>query len=230
MCYNCGECSQTCPRQAEPGDFMAAARRYAIASYDPWAWRRCCTHRRLLSVLAMLVLAVLLAGFIYSPHGILPGGSLRLFDFIPVNVIHDLGLGVIGDCVPGRAGGHAQHAAPHRHGPGSQGRPDELAGCLVGSGRRAGLGPAPLPPGLRGGRRQAGLVRAKVVHPRCDYVGFPGLVGRHGLDYTLGLLGLKPTGTCGAHLVPGAFVGHHGRAFPGLRGLRADRQAPAQDG
>ena len=33
-CYYCGECSETCPRQAEPGEFMAAARRYAIASYD----------------------------------------------------------------------------------------------------------------------------------------------------------------------------------------------------
>ena len=25
-CYYCGECSETCPRQAEPGEFMAAAR------------------------------------------------------------------------------------------------------------------------------------------------------------------------------------------------------------
>ncbi len=35
LCYYCGECSETCPRQAEPGEFMAAARRYAIAHYDP---------------------------------------------------------------------------------------------------------------------------------------------------------------------------------------------------
>jgi len=34
LCYYCGECSKTCPRQAEPGEFMAAARRYAIAEYD----------------------------------------------------------------------------------------------------------------------------------------------------------------------------------------------------
>ena len=33
-CYACGECSETCPTQAEPSEFMAAARRYAIANYD----------------------------------------------------------------------------------------------------------------------------------------------------------------------------------------------------
>ena len=33
-CYACGECSESCPTQAEPSEFMAAARRYAIASYD----------------------------------------------------------------------------------------------------------------------------------------------------------------------------------------------------
>src|SRR5664279_4564063 len=34
LCYGCGECSDACPTGADPGDFMAAARRYAIASYD----------------------------------------------------------------------------------------------------------------------------------------------------------------------------------------------------
>jgi heterodisulfide reductase subunit C len=33
-CYHCGECSDSCPTEADPGEFMAAARRYAIASYD----------------------------------------------------------------------------------------------------------------------------------------------------------------------------------------------------
>jgi len=30
-CTGCGACVETCPRQAEPGEFMAATRRYAIA-------------------------------------------------------------------------------------------------------------------------------------------------------------------------------------------------------
>ena len=34
-CDHCGLCSDSCPTEADPGEFMAAARRYAIASYDP---------------------------------------------------------------------------------------------------------------------------------------------------------------------------------------------------
>ncbi len=34
-CYHCGLCSESCPTEADPGEFMAAARRYAIASYEP---------------------------------------------------------------------------------------------------------------------------------------------------------------------------------------------------
>lgn len=34
LCYYCGECSETCPRQANPGETMMAMRRYLIASYD----------------------------------------------------------------------------------------------------------------------------------------------------------------------------------------------------
>ena len=33
-CYARGLCSDSCPMDADPGEFMAAARRYAIASYD----------------------------------------------------------------------------------------------------------------------------------------------------------------------------------------------------
>jgi ferredoxin len=33
-CYYCGECSATCPRQAMPGEYMMALRRYLIAKYD----------------------------------------------------------------------------------------------------------------------------------------------------------------------------------------------------
>ena len=34
LCYYCGECSETCPRNAEPGETMMATRRYLTASYD----------------------------------------------------------------------------------------------------------------------------------------------------------------------------------------------------
>lgn len=34
LCYYCGDCSDTCPREADPGEIMMAARRYLTALYD----------------------------------------------------------------------------------------------------------------------------------------------------------------------------------------------------
>lgn len=34
LCYYCGECSETCPRQANPAETMMALRRYLIGQYD----------------------------------------------------------------------------------------------------------------------------------------------------------------------------------------------------
>jgi quinone-modifying oxidoreductase subunit QmoC len=34
LCYYCGECSTSCPRQADPGNLMMSLRRYLISKYD----------------------------------------------------------------------------------------------------------------------------------------------------------------------------------------------------
>lgn len=34
LCYYCGECSKTCPREAEPGELMMATRRWLTTRYD----------------------------------------------------------------------------------------------------------------------------------------------------------------------------------------------------
>jgi Fe-S oxidoreductase len=34
LCYYCGECSDLCPRDADPGEAMMALRRYQTAQYD----------------------------------------------------------------------------------------------------------------------------------------------------------------------------------------------------
>ena len=34
LCYYCGECSDTCPRDANPGEIMMSARRWLTAQYD----------------------------------------------------------------------------------------------------------------------------------------------------------------------------------------------------
>jgi hypothetical protein len=92
MCYACGECTQTCPRQADPGEFMAAARRYAIASYDPLGLARILYTSPILSVLLLVLLAGLIALVFYTSHGIMSGDTLRLFDFISAEVVHNLGV------------------------------------------------------------------------------------------------------------------------------------------
>jgi ferredoxin len=95
LCYFCGECSQTCPRQAQPGDFMAAARKYAIARYDRLGLAKLLYTSPALGLLMLVVLGVVLAGFMLTVRGPMDGSALRLFEFIPYWAIHDLGLAVI---------------------------------------------------------------------------------------------------------------------------------------
>jgi len=94
-CYYCGECSETCPRQAEPGEFMAAARRYAIASYDRTRLARTMCMQPFLGTLIAVMLAAVFALFMYAGHGPQDSASLVLFQFIPSELIHNIGLAVM---------------------------------------------------------------------------------------------------------------------------------------
>jgi ferredoxin len=96
LCYYCGECSDTCPRQAEPGEYMAAARRYAIAASDPTGIARLLYTSKPLAVLLLLVLTALLTGFLLSRSGPMEQSSPALFSYLSFDLIHDLGLIVIG--------------------------------------------------------------------------------------------------------------------------------------
>ena len=80
LCYYCAECSDTCPRQADPGEFMASARRYAIARFDPTTFSRRFYRSKAFAATAVVALfvvflAVLLAG---SP-GLPSGRTTRTF-------------------------------------------------------------------------------------------------------------------------------------------------------
>ncbi|MFI5261627.1 MAG: 4Fe-4S dicluster domain-containing protein [Candidatus Limnocylindrales bacterium] len=94
-CYACGECSESCPTQAEPGEFMAAARRYAIASYDRTGLARTMYTRPFVGTFIAVLLAVFFAVFMYAGHGPQGAGPLNLFGFIPEGLIHDMGIGVM---------------------------------------------------------------------------------------------------------------------------------------
>ena len=94
-CYACGECSESCPTQAEPSEFMAAARRYAIASYDRTGLARTMYTRPVFGTVIAVVLAALFALFMYAGHGAQSAASLDIFGFIPEELIHNLGIGIM---------------------------------------------------------------------------------------------------------------------------------------
>lgn len=95
-CYHCGACSDSCPTEADPGEFMAAARRYAIASYDPTRIARVLYTRPVVGSLLAVAVAAFFAVFMYASHGPQEGGSLALFEFIPEDLIHWTGIAVMG--------------------------------------------------------------------------------------------------------------------------------------
>ncbi|MBN1310303.1 MAG: 4Fe-4S dicluster domain-containing protein [Anaerolineae bacterium] len=92
LCYYCGECTDTCPRQAAPGEFMAAARGYAISHYDSLGLGKLLHRRPFWAVVFMIILGIVLAGFMYTRHGTMPYDTLGLFEFIPAELIHNIGV------------------------------------------------------------------------------------------------------------------------------------------
>ena len=94
-CYHCGLCSENCPQQADPGEYMAAARRYAIASYDRTRLARTLYTKPMLSSFITLMVAGILATVLYATHGSQSRSSLALFKFIPDQTIHWMGIAVM---------------------------------------------------------------------------------------------------------------------------------------
>ncbi len=68
-CYYCGECSESCPTEAGPSEFMAAARRYAIASYDGTGLARLMYLRPIVGTAIALLLAAFFALFMLAGRG-----------------------------------------------------------------------------------------------------------------------------------------------------------------
>ncbi len=99
LCHHCGECSESCPRDADPASFMAAARRYAIARFEPTGIARGMTLSAAFTAVVLAVLGVLFtAVLLYRSTG-LPAAPLtaaRMFDFVPFAVLHYLGIAVLG--------------------------------------------------------------------------------------------------------------------------------------
>jgi heterodisulfide reductase subunit C len=211
-CYQCGDCADTCPTQADPSEFMAATRRYAIASYDRTHVARAMYTSPILATVIAVGLAALFALFMLSARGAQDATSLAIFEWIPAELIHNLGIvvmivvvlaGVAGIATMARAIGRREgvgwgtlfgsrralgrtaHAAWDAIGRESLGQVRFREDCDTETATTAVAAATPAVPWYR----RRGLVHALTVW------GFLGLLAATGLDYGLALLGVKETGT-----------------------------------
>ena len=90
-CYHCGMCTDRCPQQADPAEFMATARRYAIAHYDKTRLARVIYTKPVIGTIILVVVALLFAGFFAAIRGQQSGQGVALFG-IPYNTVHLVGV------------------------------------------------------------------------------------------------------------------------------------------
>jgi ferredoxin len=204
-CYQCGECSDSCPTKADPSEFMAATRRYAIASYDKTRLARTMYTRPILATVIAVLLAAFFAAFMYAARGPMDGESLAIFEWIPAELIHDTGIVVMILVVLAGAVGVGSMARDIGR------REGESPRSVLGS--RAALARTGRALWFAIGRESLGQVRFReecaaddiapavpwyrrraLVHALAVW-GFLGLLAATGLDYGLALLGIKETGT-----------------------------------
>ena len=99
LCYYCGTCSETCPRDAEPGELMMATRRWLVSKYD-WtglskrlylseAWEFGLLGAIALFVLALFVVPGLMgAAFGFPAINADATAHVRLDLFAPTHIVH----------------------------------------------------------------------------------------------------------------------------------------------
>ena len=91
-CYQCGMCTDRCPQEADPSEFMATARRYAIAKLDKTRIARAMYTSPVAAVIISLVGLVIFGGFFASVQA--EEGARMVFG-VPYEWIHTVGLVVM---------------------------------------------------------------------------------------------------------------------------------------
>ncbi len=202
-CYHCGLCSDSCPTEADPAEFMAAARRYAIASYDPTGLSRILYTRPVVGSLIATALAAFFALFMYASHGPQDATSLALFTFIPEGLIHWTGVAVMGAlALTGVVGivGMSRRVAKHegvslRSTLGSRAALTRTAAALWSSLGVESLGQRRYREDCKDDRPAEPLYRRRWLIHALTIWGFLGLFTSTILDWGLALAGVKETGT-----------------------------------
>ncbi len=203
-CYQCGACSESCPTKADPSEFMAATRRYAIASYDKTRLAKTMYTRPVLASVLAVAIALFFALFMYSHHGAMPGEGFSIWAFIPEELVHNTGVVVM---LVVALAGLAGVVTMIR----DIGRKEGVSLRSV-LGSRPGLARTGRALWFAIGRESFGQVRFRdecaaddvakavpwyrrrwLVHAMVVW-GFVGLLAATGLDYGLALIGVKATG------------------------------------
>jgi quinone-modifying oxidoreductase subunit QmoC len=95
LCYNCGDCSKYCPRDAKPGQVLNAIRARVIAEY---AWPK--FIGRILNrswgfpIFVIILPALILGALIYwaNPGLVIPSGEIETGKFLPVENVEIAGF------------------------------------------------------------------------------------------------------------------------------------------
>jgi quinone-modifying oxidoreductase, subunit QmoC len=92
LCYYCGDCSETCPRQADPGEVMMGLRRYLTSMYDWTGISRLFYTSKPFEIFSILLVAFLVGLGFYFYHGPMPTDRVALNVFAPNTTIEILDL------------------------------------------------------------------------------------------------------------------------------------------
>ncbi|MBC8442255.1 MAG: hypothetical protein ISR57_00580 [Bacteroidales bacterium] len=91
LCYYCGDCSVSCPREAEPGESMMTLRRYLTANYD-WTGL---AKKLYTSKVWEFTAIFLLAGIVFLVWALIPGlglpttsDGMSFNDLAPAKIVH----------------------------------------------------------------------------------------------------------------------------------------------
>jgi quinone-modifying oxidoreductase subunit QmoC len=97
ICYYCGDCSTTCPRETEPGEAMMTLRRYLTSQYD-WTGLSAKLYKsKAWELGALFVVGVLMSVLIWFMHGPMVTERVELNTFANPHMVHyfDLMLFVV---------------------------------------------------------------------------------------------------------------------------------------
>jgi len=84
LCYYCGECSETCPQQANPGEIMMTLRRWLTAQYDWTGLSKKLYLSKTWEVFALAATAAFVVALFVFFHGPMVTDRVELNTFAPV--------------------------------------------------------------------------------------------------------------------------------------------------